>query len=558
MTVDAELARWGEPPVNKTEEALMAFLDKLLDQSSRDGSLRPETMLAKIPDPASEEAALVGTLACIQHFVAGVLEQSKILGDDPKPLGDSTESYDGEAVGSPEPPKQVPEHFRIRRWLGDGHFGRVWLADHLRFDIPVALKALHFHITGEERDKALAILENEARVLARLQHPNVVRVFSLDQAEDSHYLAMQFVDGGSLQARLDRDGPLGWQLAARYVADVGEALVHVHEQGIVHRDIKPANILWDRRRDEALLTDFGLAGRLADCRSPAGTPLFMAPEAFDGQASSASDVYSLTASLFALVTGSVPFPARTTRELRDRIYSGLPDPEPLLAGVPERLEALIRSGLAASPENRPQLNAFVAELRGSLNRLLADSLLLSPDTRPATPVDLRLSVSRRGSANEYMPIATTHPAPRGMTRDMTKVPPAPERIGLRTGDHVRIEVLSDCTGFVRLFNVGPTGRLNLLYPDPSTAGAPVPVPAHQPLHVLDVAMTPPAGNERLFAVWSRTLLPLETALALTRDQETQASAAYRATRDMERVQKAVQNLPREDWHAVVLELDHQS
>jgi serine/threonine protein kinase len=560
MTVDHELAQWGEPPVSKTEETLMAMVDTFLEQTSRGESVRPEVLLADKPELAAEGAAILEVAACIDEFVASVLEHSSKQGDAPALYGMDTEVYEGNLSEAAEAfPHPVPDQYRILRFLGEGTFSRVWLAEHLRLQIPVALKTLHFYVTGEARAAALAVLENEARVLARLHHPNIVRVYNLEQAGDNHYLVIQYVDGGSLQSRLGSAGRLSWQLASRYIADIGEALLHVHAQGIVHRDVKLANILWDRQRDEALLTDFGLAARLADNRHVAGTPLYMAPEAFEGRNLPAGDVYGLTASLFALVTGRVPFPARTRDELLDRIRRGLPDPEALLASVPERLERLIRSGLATTPEQRPQLSEFVADLRGSLNRLLADSLLLPAGAaKPAAPVGLRLSVSRWEGGNTYAPLATTDPTPRGITRDMTKVPPAPQRVGLRTGDRVCVDVIADRGGFLTVFNVGPTGHLNLLYPDPASVSTPAPVPGNTPLHVLDVAMTPPAGNERLFAVWSRTPLPLEQALALTSGENVFASASYRATRNMERVQESVQQMRREDWHAVVLELDHQS
>jgi hypothetical protein len=147
-----------------------------------------------------------------------------------------------------------------------------------------------------------------------------------------------------------------------------------------------------------------------------------------------------------------------------------------------------------------------------------------------------------------------------MTRNMTKVPPLPERAGLRTGDRVRIEVRADRDGFVTVFNVGPTGQLNLLYPEHEpTLDRPPPLTANRPLHVLDVALTPPAGDERVVAVWSRVPLPLplEELFRMTQDSKDPVSAPYRATRNMERVQASVQQLRREDWHAMVLELDHQ-
>src|SRR5262249_41951578 len=152
-----------------------------------------------------------------------------------------------------------------------------------------------------------------------------------------------------------------------------------------------------------------------------------------------------------------------------------PDPEPLFAGVPERLERIIRSGLAAAPENRPELRTFVADLRGSLNRLLADSLLLPAlAAGRAGPVEMRLTVARWEGGTTFVPVAETHPHPRGMTRDLTGVPPPPARASLRTGDRVRIEVMADRDGFVTVFNVGPTGHLNLLYPEQAPAVAPPP------------------------------------------------------------------------------------
>jgi tRNA A-37 threonylcarbamoyl transferase component Bud32 len=540
MTVDAELANWGEPPVNGAEEALLAILDQYLDKRARGEEVRPEALLADARELAVDGAALLWAAECVEQFVATILEHSGIA----EPL-----------------PDPFPGLYRFQKCVGEGRFGQVWLADHLRLQIPVALKALHFKASGEARALARAALENEARVLAQLRHPNIVQVYALEQAADELFLVLQYVDGGSLKARLEQEGPLGWQLAARYIADVGEALGHVHDLGIVHRDVKPANLLWDRRRDEALLTDFGLAGRLAEEGQVAGTPLYMAPEAFGGQSSPAGDVYSLAGSLFTLMTGRAPFPAKTRDELLERIRRGLPDPEPLFGRMPEKLECIIRSGLEAVPENRPELKTFVADLRGSLNRLLADSFVLPAlATGRAGPVEMRLTVARWEGGTTFVPVAETHPQARGMTRDLTRVPPLPARASLRTGDRVRIEVVADRDGFVTVFNVGPTGHLNLLYPDQAPAVSPPSLPAHRPLEIADVALTPPAGGERLFAIWSRgpLLLSLEELFRMARGENEPVSLAYRATRNMERVQASVQQLRPEDWHAVLLELDHGS
>jgi len=484
--------------------------------------------------------------------------------------------------------------YRIYKFLGAGTFGEVWLAQDLNLPRVVAAKTLKVGARGDDHAQALEALRQDAHLLTEVEHPNVVRVYAWLTVHDQHYLVMQYVSGGSLADLMKTEGLLDWQRASRYVADVGEGLLEVHARGIVHRDVKPANILWDPRRDEAVLTDFGIAARLTEPASIAGSIPYMAPEAYDGRVLPSLDVYSLAATLFHLVTGSAPFAGPGISDLTQQIRLGLPDPDPRCVGIPEPLERIIREGLAADPQSRPSLREFVSELRGTLNQLLADSFTMSnrvaapvPATEPATgakakppaapttvlepqasrpsPADLRLIVSRQASPLSFVPVAATHPQePAGrVTRDMKKVPPSPDQVRLRTGDRVRIEVVANREGYVTVFNVGPTGNLNLLHPeDPDRLSAPSPVPADRPLHVVDVEMTPPAGRERLFAVWTHQPLPLRLGelhrLVRRKDGGSPGSRPYVATRDMKRVQQSVQQLRPEDWHAVVLELDHAS
>ncbi len=365
-----------------------------------------------------------------------------------------------------------------------------------------------------------------------------------------------------------KDGPLSWEDAARYVADVGEGLVAVHAAGLVHRDIKPANILWQPDGDEALLTDFGIAAQLTDPGQVAGTPLFMSPEAIRGQVAPAMDVYSLSATLFWLVAGVMPFaPALSNDlsafldELLQHIERGMPDPDLRCADLPRPLERLLRKGLAPDPRQRPALGEFVAALRGLLNQLLADSLALPAAAGTGPAAELRLVVSRREGPNAYQPVATTHPQPDRVQRNMKKVPRPPERVRLRTGDAVRVEVTASRAGYVTVFNVGPTGDLNLLFPDEPLAVTAAPtIQANRPLHVLDVVMEPPVGRERLFAVWtSRPLsLALEQLQAVAAKGAIPASGQYRATRNMVRVKQAVEGLLPEGRQVAVLVVDHAS
>jgi hypothetical protein len=285
----------------------------------------------------------------------------------------------------------------------------------------------------------------------------------------------------------------------------------------------------------------------------------MAPEALQGRGGQAADVYSLAATLFHLVTGEPPFAAPSWPELSARIAAGLPDPDPRCAVVPAGLERLIRTALAADPDRRPGLEEFAAALRGCLNQLLADSLL-APSGTPARPTRpaVRLTVLRRGHDGKYAPLAVARRALLRGTRNLQLVPPEPEGVVLRTGDRVRIEAAADRDGYLTVFNVGPTGHLTLLYPEPGKGG-PAMVRANQPVLIGDVKVTPPAGSERVFAVWSREVLPLSLAeLARQAAGESSVSRGYRATRNLVLVEQSVQQLSGEDWQVAVVELEHRT
>jgi serine/threonine protein kinase len=471
-----------------------------------------------------------------------------------KALGRQSDTVDG----TPVPP--VPEGYRLIRRLGGGSYGDVWLAEDLDFEPGsrfVALKTIRPRLKGPEHEALLAALRREAQHLIALRHPNVVQLYGWERAGDAQFLVLQYVPGGSLEQRLKERGLLGWHDAARYVADVGEGLLEVHARGVLHCDIKPANILWDAEKDEALLTDFSIAVHLADPGSRLGTAPYMAPEAHRGRIEPASDVYNLAATLFHLVSSCKPFPGPGVDDYLQQIAQGLPDPDPRCAGLPAPLERVIRDGLAADPGRRPPLRAFVDALRGALNQLLADTLTVipSPGGPPGiAPVKLQLRVCREAGAGRYEVVAATDPPPDRLTRDMRRVPASPGQVRLHTGERVRVEVLADHPGYIVVFNIGPAGQLNLLYPEGPSSLAPARIEANRPLQILDVELTPPAGRERLFAVWSRDPLRYEQLTGLS--EPGGASRPYRATRDMRRVQESVDRQPPGSRHVAIVEVDH--
>ncbi len=319
--------------------------------------------------------------------------------------------------------------------------------------------------------------------------------------------------------------------------------------------MKPSNILLDAVLHEAVLTDFGISARLTDPTGVAGTPLYMAPEAFGGPGTAAGDVYGLAATLYHLATGSVPFDAPSLPVLFESKLRGLPEPDERCRSVPEPLERLIRSGLNPDPERRPPMAEFVSGLRAVLNQLLADALVPPAAVRPPF-ANVSLTLHRRVGGT-YEPLGAHSPSARAGTRNMKKVPVVPDRVTVRTGDRVRIEAAVDRAGYLAVFNIGPEGHLEPLFPDSTPRDAGGRVEAGRPIHVADVEMTPPTGRERLVAVWSEVPLPLDLReLASAIDAgNAPISRAYRTTRNMKKIQETVARLTH-PWQARVIELDH--
>jgi serine/threonine protein kinase len=247
--------------------------------------------------------------------------------------------------------------YRIVRLLGRGGMGAVFLARELSLDRLVALKVLpEGSATEESRER----FRREARTVAQLNHPNVVPLLGFGDVSRTMYLVMGYVNGESLGARLKRDGKLGIDDARRVLADIADGLDYAHRHGVVHRDIKPDNILIDDESGRALLADFGIARgtekgeALTRVGDVVGTPQYMSPEqARGGEIDGRSDLYSLGAVGFAMLTGRVPFLGGTPNEIFLRRLSE--DAPPLLSvakGAAPELAAIVDRCLAREPSAR--------------------------------------------------------------------------------------------------------------------------------------------------------------------------------------------------------------
>jgi serine/threonine protein kinase len=266
------------------------------------------------------------------------------------------------------------DRYEIGPELGAGGAATVYRADDLRLGRVVAIKLLRPELRGDPT--FVARFEREARSIARLEHPHIVPIYDYGEGLGTYFLAMQYVPGGNLRARVRRDGSLSIAAAVRIGAEVAEALGAAHAHGIVHRDVKSANILL-MEDDGAKVTDFGIAKMLdvpALTASAAllGTPHYLAPEQASGGAiTPATDVYALGIVLYEMLAGRRPYEGDSFVWIAMQHMCAIPQPlAELNSAVPADLAALVERVLAKEPEQRfPDGTAFAAALR-SLERAL--------------------------------------------------------------------------------------------------------------------------------------------------------------------------------------------
>lgn len=264
-----------------------------------------------------------------------------------------------------EQPVLIAARYRLMNRIGAGGMGHVWLAWDERLNRAVAVKQLHSPVGLPDAEARVAHdrAMREARITARLHHPNAVPVFDVVDHEGAPCLVMQYLPSRSLQAVLTERGPLPALEVARVGAELASALAAAHRADIVHRDVKPGNVLV-ADDGTARITDFGISHALGDASLTStgmvtGTPAYLAPEVARGTSSSAaSDVFSLGATLYAAVEGTPPFgTGDNAMALLHRVASGsiTPPSDGPLADV-------LLAMLAAAPEDRPTMREVSARL----------------------------------------------------------------------------------------------------------------------------------------------------------------------------------------------------
>lgn len=248
--------------------------------------------------------------------------------------------------------------FVINKAIGEGSMGEVYLAMQDSLDRKVALKLLPKEFASNTT--LLERFQREAKSLAELDHPHIVRVHAMGEDAGHYYAAMEFIDGASLQSILDKKQRLPVADALHIILVCAAALEHAHQRGIIHRDIKPANILISRH-GMAKVADFGLV-KLVDADmsmtstgTSLGTPEYMAPEqSIDARSvSPASDIFSLGVMLYVMLTGELPYKGATVVEFLSAKQSGKYAPaKSITSEVPERLDLILHRMLVPEPQQR--------------------------------------------------------------------------------------------------------------------------------------------------------------------------------------------------------------
>ncbi len=249
--------------------------------------------------------------------------------------------------------------YEIIEWLGGGRFGDVFLAKDTLLDTHFALKI------SRMRQEEIVMLKDEARLLASLNHPSIVRFYNIDVIEDKFVMVMEYISGKTLRDII-KEGGIETNEIIVIAQQIFSAVHYAHSTGVLHRDLKPENILITGEK-QIKITDFGLAkfiraGSIA--ASTAGTPIYMAPEVWAGNFSEKSDIWSIGIILYELLTGVPPFLDDSLEGLKKKITkSKILLPSLVRPNVPDYLEDIIMKSLEQNPKARPDAEELLIRLK---------------------------------------------------------------------------------------------------------------------------------------------------------------------------------------------------
>ncbi len=315
-------------------------------------------------------------------------------------------------------------NYQLVRLLGEGGFAEVYLGEHIHLGTQAAIKVLHTRLTSEEMDK----FRTEARTIARLIHPNIVRVLEFGMEGKTPFLVMDFAPNGTLRQKHSKGVPLPLLTIVGYVKQVADALQYAHNEKLIHRDIKPENMVLGRH-NEVLLSDFGIAlvaqsSHYQSTQDMAGTMAYMSPEQIQGKPRPASDQYSLGVVVYEWLSGDRPFHGSFTELVGQHL--SVPPP-PLSSKVPTILpdvERVVMSTLAKDPKDRfLNVQAFARAIEQ------ASQPVVNTFLKPYAPVIQQPHITTLRDQWQSLDVAVTPPSQppielAGITPPNQQLPPS--------------------------------------------------------------------------------------------------------------------------------------
>ncbi|GHO48080.1 serine/threonine protein kinase [Ktedonospora formicarum] len=244
-------------------------------------------------------------------------------------------------------------NYTLTQLLGQGGFAEVYLGEHVYLKTPAAIKVLHAQLSGQDDTESF---QREAQYIARLVHPNIIRVLDFGIAEQVPFLVMDYAPRGTLRQKHPRGTRLPLNTILPYVKQTAAALQHAHDERLIHRDIKPENMLLGRQGD-VLLSDFGIAlvaqsSRYQNTQDVIGTVAYMSPEQIQGKPRSASDQYSLAIVVYEWLTGVRPFNGSFTELCTQHMFATVPPMREQVSDISPQVEQVVNIALAKDYHQR--------------------------------------------------------------------------------------------------------------------------------------------------------------------------------------------------------------
>jgi serine/threonine protein kinase len=301
-------------------------------------------------------------------------------------------------------------NYQLIRLPGRGGFAEVYLGEHRRLGTQAAIKVLHTHVADSEEEAFLA----EARTIARLEHPHIVRIFDFDVQDGTPSLVMNYASNGTLRQRHPKGARLPVPLVLDYLKQITAALQYAHEEKVIHRDIKPENMQLGRH-NELLLSDFGIAliaqsSRLLSTQEVVGTAAYMAPEQLQGKPRLASDQYSLGVVIYEWLTGDRPFHGTFVELYSQHLSVPPPSLRSKVATLSPELDQVILTALAKDPTQRfASVKAFATAFEQAISGPASPARSVQENAVP-TPSDLprdAVPYSAPASSTTVTPLGTT-------------------------------------------------------------------------------------------------------------------------------------------------------